>query len=348
MRLSGLNAALAYFLSILTVSGAGAATESRQLLEPNVYFSVGGELYRFDYSDFLDHRQAFVEGNTPCWTLTAYSTVPQDTATAASFAFSGQPTIDEMVWLGEAPLAGVDSLDWHPLLLHQRCRDEDGVTITTTVREDTVSWTFPWSVFREDVSALHANDVVTLTVNGTSLEIAPSLAFQAAVLAASRYPLRLDHPEELDELAERFRSLPSFANALQGLIWQFAVVDQNYSFPVSGPVLMDNCGWDCTMCGISLGGTVVGAIGGIIAGCNPATAALSAGGTCVLAATGIVVATAETVDQCRECDLCRQRRKKPGGGGGSTGPIDCPPRYFQCCNGMCCSEIDPPDTCPQE
>jgi hypothetical protein len=327
-----------------------------------VFFDVGGRIYRFDYSRAVGARQAFAASRTACLELSVTQAVFGETPPSESFAFSGTPSPAQIVLLGASRAdvlerTGQDlggALDFVPTLTHRVCRSESGFAIEHRFGQDAVRYEVPWDAVATDAAAIGSDSRIRATVNGRTVEVDPDYLYRlAAKLAVGDLLRDLKPPHEFELLAASLRDPVSYRNALWGLLWASELVDRHYRWP--DPSTLDqSCAWPCYMCGFSSVSLVIGGTAVLTAGCGGAPVTI--GASCIAAGMAYMSLAHGTFNACLNCCVCLGSCIPPGGGGTDPGdppddpgqsPTECPAGYHDCCNvHLCCSDLDPPESCP--
>jgi hypothetical protein len=349
-----MRSATALLIPFLAVSNAAALP----LLPDQVFLDVGGEVYRVDYSGFKTTHRAWIEGSIPCFDVPIKRALFSGSPAVEGFRFATSPSPADMEYIGDSAAAvfattGIDLDDvqaWEATTSIAVCKDTDGVSLTQVAGEDTVTYDFPWATLIEDLSQLPPSVVVTVTVNGSAVGVAPAYLAQVASMIASTGGVDFaPFSPTMATIATLYNDPSLVNNAFYGYAWKTNLVFNHFDWWSPGPY-PQSCVGECLGCAGAIGTMLIGTSVGLIGGCNPATATASVGWSCATAFGAIGAGWVQAIGQCLDCDECLNPPGPPPPGGGGDGCSDpsgcCPQGYHECCNNQCCSDANPPPSCP--
>ncbi len=308
-----------------TATHSGPA-EEKAALPDIVYLEQSGTTIRVDYSDYLQTRREFLQGQGCYQVVFSASVAP---GADPSGLFSGHGIMPTLV--REPP--DLPGSAWSDIWEHKVCFDESEVTVEGTAGPDTVRLLVPMGGLLQSASGVHQEEQALVSVNHHSVPFSSAYVDQLAAAVASGYvPESLWDSPGMADLASHLnrdgwysRTMPVVA-AVQG------VVSDHHVIPDPSGLGLKGCWKPCVNCAALSGGLLV-ALPAVAASCGA-----TAGAGCVAGGVGIMRLAVGTVTSCSDCLECRRR---DGGGG-------CKEGYHDCCEGHCCKDEDPPPDCGPE
>lgn len=344
---------------VMPVSGISRVNAQRRPPLPEILYVQDhnvGELFRVDLSDFKNKYKDFAAARDGHFTIRLSKAIFSDSNSQLLFPFSHPPVPEDVFVVGSTAKEVANSTGrnlgdvqaWEDLFSYTLTRTPTAVSATASAGPDTFSIVFPWEVVTRDVRDLPPDSLIGVSVNGTAVDLEPSVFFQlATTYTAKRGDLSdVRLPDSFGILSASFSAKSRFANAAQAFLFAVDKIQKSYEIPpISGP-LNSGCVGPCLQCGgnllLSLGTSLA-----LIAACGGALA--TGGSTAALCVGAFIVHWGQqfvTIGSCLSCSDCMAAPPGIGdGGSGGTAGGTCDQGWHDCCNNQCCNNDNPPSCC---
>jgi hypothetical protein len=323
-------------VNVPTLSTASATSLVATDVPESAYVAIGGDMFHVDFRSVLANRSAVAAGSGT-FSISVRKAVVAGAAAGRAFDLGRAPTVEDVrpMQIDSNRARGVRA--WREVISWSLTRTPYVSTSTYEVGPDRLSLSIPQSVI--DGYPLE-EDTVDVEVNGVVSRIRPDRYYRSVTDLLRGVPSE-EEDDPLLPVAGQFVDGGSFVNAYIA----FGLISARLISPHADE---EDCSEPCLTCLISSASSVASFLAVATACAATGASAGLVGPVCAAALLAHMASNLATLSACGYCGHCLGSGGGGGGGGGDDPSGECPAGFHECCENQCCSDEDPPTSCPEE